>query len=115
MTKNPDTLAEPAAYLLTLTDGEFLKFRDAYYIARTGMSQAESFQIAKAAVEGRLPKPPTGGIYILAFGAITGALGSGLTKEEMIELGDRLDGDNENGLLDLVNQWLAEHAPEVFR
>ena len=37
-----------------------------------------------------------------------------LTKEEWVELGEALDGDPQNGLLDLVNDHLQQIAPEVF-
>lgn len=42
------------------------------------------------------------------------ALKSALTTEELIALGDRMDGDSGNGLLDLLNEHLAEVAPKVF-
>ena len=42
------------------------------------------------------------------------ALKNTLTREELIALGERMDGDSHNGLLDLLNEHLVEVAPEVF-
>lgn len=40
--------------------------------------------------------------------------GKVLTPDEMVELGERMDGDPNDGLLEQVNVWLEKNRPEVF-
>lgn len=45
---------------------------------------------------------------------VMGILIYNLSEQDMVDLSERMDGDPDNGLLDLLNRWLQKNRPEVF-